>query len=74
MIIAKKRFYFIYTRIQAIIRTVPIISPLKTAYREFEERVGQITSPKGAKAEMVLNAIRVQLGSLGSDQNKFLIL
>ena len=35
---------------------------LKTAYREFEERVGQIASSKGAKAEMVLNAIRVQRG------------
>jgi len=35
---------------------------LKSAYREFEERVGQIASPKGAKAEMVLNAIRVRQG------------
>lgn len=35
---------------------------LKTAYREFEQRVGQIASPKGAKAEMVLAAIRNQLG------------
>jgi Fic family protein len=39
-----------------------VLYTLKTAYREFEERVGQITSPKGAKAEMVLNAIRVQRG------------
>ena len=28
----------------------------------FEERVGQIASPKGAKAEMVLNAIQSQTG------------
>ena len=39
-----------------------VLYTLKTAYREFEERVGQITSPKGAKAEMVLNAIRAQRG------------
>ena len=30
---------------------------LKTAYREFEERVGQIASPKGAKTELVISAI-----------------
>ena len=35
---------------------------LKAAYREFEERVGQTPSPKGAKAEMVLSAIRCQTG------------
>jgi len=39
-----------------------VLYTLKTAYREFEERVGQITSPKGAKAEMVQNAIRAQRG------------
>jgi Fic family protein len=33
---------------------------LKTAYREFEERVGQTPSPKGAKAEMVLTMIHKQ--------------
>jgi Fic family protein len=32
------------------------------AYREFEERVGQMEAPKGAKAEMVLRAIRTQHG------------
>jgi Fic family protein len=37
-----------------------VLYTLKTAYKEFEERVGQIASPKGAKAEMVLNAIRAQ--------------
>jgi Fic family protein len=30
---------------------------LKTAYKEFEERVGQITSPKGAKTELARSAI-----------------
>ncbi|MBI3940336.1 MAG: Fic family protein [Acidobacteria bacterium] len=35
---------------------------LKTAYQEFEQRVRQIASPKGAKAEMVLAAIASQLG------------
>jgi len=30
---------------------------LKTAYREFEERVGQIASPRGAKTELVVAAI-----------------
>ena len=35
---------------------------LKTAYKEFEERVGEIASPKGAKAEMVHVAIRRQNG------------
>jgi len=39
-----------------------VLYTLKTAYREFEERVGQISSPKGAKAEMVLSAIRAQRG------------
>lgn len=35
---------------------------LKLAYREFEERVGQIASPKGGKTEMVHAAIRQQNG------------
>lgn len=35
---------------------------LKSAYREFEERAGQTVSPRGAKAEMVLAAIRRQTG------------
>ena len=39
-----------------------ILYILKTAYREFEEKVGQIASPKGAKAEMVLNTVRAQQG------------
>jgi Fic family protein len=39
-----------------------VLYTLKTSYRELEERVGQIASPKGAKAEMVLNAIQAQRG------------
>ena len=35
---------------------------LKMAYREFEERAGQIASPRGAKADLVLSAIRSQHG------------
>jgi len=35
---------------------------LKTAYREFEERLGQIASPKGSKTELVLETIRKQTG------------
>jgi hypothetical protein len=37
-----------------------VLYKLKAAYKEFEERVRQITSLKGAKAEMVLNAVRDQ--------------
>jgi Fic family protein len=39
-----------------------ILYILKAAYREFEERVRQTSSPKGAKTEMVLAAIRKQTG------------
>jgi Fic family protein len=35
---------------------------LKSAYKELEERVGQTASPRGAKTELVLNAIRRQRG------------
>jgi hypothetical protein len=35
---------------------------LKTAYREFEERVGQIASPRGAKTELVVAAIERAFG------------
>lgn len=38
-----------------------ILYILKTAYREFEVRVGQITSPKGAKTELIINVIRRHL-------------
>ena len=30
---------------------------LKSAYREFEERVGQVKSPRGAKTELVVMAV-----------------
>jgi Fic family protein len=39
-----------------------ILFTLKTAYREFEERVGQITSPKGAKTELIMSAINGTIG------------
>ncbi|OGP56628.1 MAG: cell filamentation protein Fic [Deltaproteobacteria bacterium RBG_13_52_11b] len=39
-----------------------VLYTLKTAYREFEERVGQVASPKGAKTELVLKAIKAQKG------------
>ena len=35
---------------------------LKTAYSEFEERVGETASPRGAKAEMVREAVVKQTG------------
>lgn len=34
-----------------------VLFTLKTAYREFEDRVGQLRSPKGAKTEMITTAI-----------------
>jgi Fic family protein len=36
---------------------------LKNAYREFEERVGKTASPKGAKTEIVISAIRRATGA-----------
>jgi Uncharacterized conserved protein len=36
---------------------------LKTAYREFEERVGEIKSPRGAKTELIIYAISRMNGS-----------
>jgi Fic family protein len=39
-----------------------VLYTLKTAYKEFEQRVGQITSPKGAKTELVISAIGRKLG------------
>ena len=36
---------------------------LKSACHEFEERVGQTTSPKGAKTELVISAIRRSIGN-----------
>jgi Fic family protein len=39
-----------------------VLYTLKTAYAEFERRVGQVAEPKGAKTEMVVDAIRRQAG------------
>jgi len=39
-----------------------VLYVLKTAYREFEERVGQVAAPRGAKADLVLDAIRRRSG------------
>jgi Fic family protein len=36
---------------------------LKSAYREFEERVGQVKSPRGAKTDLVMSAIRRSIGN-----------
>jgi hypothetical protein len=38
------------------------LSILKIAYQEFEETVGQIAEPKGAKAELVRDAVRKRRG------------
>lgn len=35
---------------------------LKTAYQEFENRLGDMTSPRGAKAQAVREAVRRQIG------------
>jgi Fic family protein len=35
---------------------------LKSAYREFEERVGQVAEPRGAKAELIRSAVRNRRG------------
>ncbi len=39
-----------------------ILYTLKSAYKEFEERLGQLRSPKGAKTEMIVNAIDKTVG------------
>jgi Fic family protein len=39
-----------------------VLSILKLAYQEFEERVGQVGEPKGAKAELVQAAVRKREG------------
>jgi len=38
------------------------LATIRRAYVEFEQRAGQIKAPRGAKAELVLSAIRKQLG------------
>ncbi len=40
-----------------------LLSTLRAACREFEERVGRVRSPRGAKTEMVLRAIDGAVGS-----------
>jgi len=35
-----------------------ILGALKTAYREFEQRVGEIASPRGSKTELLMGAIQ----------------
>lgn len=39
-----------------------ILYTLKTAYKEFEERVGQLSSPKGEKTELVTGAVSMTIG------------
>jgi Fic family protein len=39
-----------------------VLYTLKTGYREFEERVGQMRSPRGAKTELLINTIGRQPG------------
>ncbi|MFO7675132.1 MAG: Fic family protein [bacterium] len=39
-----------------------VLYTLKSAYREFEERVGQVQAPRGAKRELVLRAVRARAG------------
>lgn len=36
---------------------------LKTAYREFEDRLGQIKAPRGEKSELVANAVNHAAGN-----------
>jgi Fic family protein len=49
-----------------------ILSIIKTAYREFEQRLGRLQSPKGEKTSLVLHAIDTILGpfSVAELQNK----
>jgi len=39
-----------------------VLYTLKTAYKEFEERIGQIASPRGAKTELIIGAIERKPG------------
>lgn len=49
-----------------------ILSIIRTAYREFEQRLGRIQSPKGEKTSLVFHAIDTTLGpfSVAELQNK----
>lgn len=40
-----------------------VLSILKSAYQEFEERVGQVAESRGAKADLVRHAVRKQRGA-----------
>lgn len=40
-----------------------VLYMLKNAYREFEQRVGRTTAPKGAKTEMIETAIAACSGA-----------
>jgi len=40
-----------------------VLYTIKTAYKEFEERVDNMTSPRGAKTDLVLSAVRSFPGS-----------
>ena len=39
-----------------------VLYTLKAAYREFEDRIGQIASPKGAKTEQIISLIGRRIG------------
>jgi hypothetical protein len=39
-----------------------VLYTLKTAYREFEDRIGQIASPRGAKTELIISLIGRHVG------------
>src|SRR5206468_2000778 len=39
-----------------------LLAIIRRGYAEFENRAGQVKAPRGAKAEIVLNAIRQQPG------------
>ncbi len=40
-----------------------LLYTLKQGYQEFERRAGDLASPRGEKTELVLNAIRSQMGA-----------
>lgn len=45
-----------------------VLSILKTAYREFAERVGEVKAPRGSKTDLVLAAISRQVGEFTISQ------
>ena len=42
--------------------SITLLFIIKTAYREFEQRLGQLQTPKGEKTSLVLQAIDKALG------------